>query len=110
MLGDCWFLSVAGALAEYPDRIKKLFVNTQISKEGVYWIKLFKKGMQDDVSVDDQLLVLWKSQLLHSDTSNNGAYWVPILEKAVAKFFVNYGNLDGGSTVWAFRFMTNMPV
>jgi len=26
-LGDCWFLSVGAALAERPQRVKKLFVN-----------------------------------------------------------------------------------
>jgi len=36
MLGDCWFLAVAASLAEYPDRIQKLFVNTKYSREGVF--------------------------------------------------------------------------
>ena len=25
MLGDCWFLAAASALAEYPERIRKIF-------------------------------------------------------------------------------------
>lgn len=29
--------------------------------------------------------------------SNNGAWWMPLLEKAYAKFNVNYQNIEGGS-------------
>jgi len=35
---------------------------------------------------------------------------MPILEKAFAKLFVNYLNLDGGYQPVAFRALTGMPV
>ena len=35
-LGDCWFLASAAALAEYPERIKRIFKNTQYSAEGIF--------------------------------------------------------------------------
>jgi len=35
-LGDCWFLAAAGALAEFPDRVKLMFTNTGYSNTGVF--------------------------------------------------------------------------
>ena len=30
-LGDCYFLSVLSVLAEYPDRVKKLFISDKVT-------------------------------------------------------------------------------
>jgi len=35
-LGDCWFLASAAALAEYPDRIRRIFKNQEYSAEGIF--------------------------------------------------------------------------
>ena len=35
-LGDCWFLASAAALAEYPDRINRIFKNAEYSAEGIF--------------------------------------------------------------------------
>jgi len=43
-LGDCWVLAVGAALAEHPERVKKLFANKEYSKVGVFMLKLFDKG------------------------------------------------------------------
>lgn len=40
----------------------------------------------------------------------NDAWWIPILEKAYAKFSVNYANLAGGPPGLAMRDMTNAPI
>ena len=42
--------------------------------------------------------------------SPNGAWWVPMIEKAYAKMNVNYANLNGGSPMQGFRELTAMPV
>jgi len=36
MLGDCWFLASAAALAEHPDRIKKIFTNKKYDSAGIF--------------------------------------------------------------------------
>ena len=41
--------------------------------------------------------------------SQAGAWWLPILEKAYAKFNLNYGAIESGSTIEAFRDLTGMP-
>lgn len=45
-----------------------------------------------------------------SGRSENGAWWLPILEKAYAKFTKTYADLNGGFEMEALRAMTDMPV
>ena len=42
--------------------------------------------------------------------SDAGAWWLPILEKAMAKYTKSYLDLDGGMSRVALRAMTGMPV
>ena len=35
-MGNCWFLSGAAAVAERPERLQKVFLNTDLSNEGIY--------------------------------------------------------------------------
>lgn len=114
ILGDCWFLASVAALAEWPDRVKALFTNEKYSNEGVFEVKLFARSdKQVKITVDDMLPVKedYKTTTYNAqgtavkqgyepaDTkeSPNGAWWMPILEKAYAKMNVNYGNLNGGN-------------
>jgi len=42
MLGDCWFLGVAAGLAEYPDRLRKIFNNQgEYPKNGAFKFNFF---------------------------------------------------------------------
>jgi hypothetical protein len=45
-----------------------------------------------------------------SGPSSNGAWWLPILEKAYAKYSNTYASLNGGNEWEALRAMTGMPV
>ena len=52
-LGDCYFLCVLSALAEKPERIRSLFINTEYNKWGVYGCQLTKNGASVQVFVDN---------------------------------------------------------
>ena len=54
-LGSCWFLSVCAALAEWPERVNKIFTNTEYSKEGIFELNLFLMGKPVKVTIDDRL-------------------------------------------------------
>ena len=41
---------------------------------------------------------------------DTGAYWAVILEKAFAKVFINYSNLNGGLAPEALRVLTGAPI
>lgn len=73
-------------------------------------MNLFAAGEARKVHVDDALPTNTRGRLLMSKSSANNAWWVPILEKAYAKFHVNYSNLAGGTMAEALHTLTNMPV
>jgi hypothetical protein len=52
--GDCWFLSQASSLAEYPDRIKAVFPGQDTySDNGAFQVRIFVRGEPVFVVVDD---------------------------------------------------------
>lgn len=52
-LGDCYFLSTLSVLAEWPNRIRKLFVSDQVNDVGIYGAWVTKNGERFAVVVDD---------------------------------------------------------
>ena len=52
-LGDCYFLSSLAALAEQPDRIKRMFLSLEVNDAGVYGAFMAKNGQKMVVVVDD---------------------------------------------------------
>jgi hypothetical protein len=61
------------------------------------------------VVVDDRLLLTSKSKVAMAPKSPNGAWWVSIMEKAAAKYYGTYENLDEGNFKQAFYALTGMP-
>lgn len=59
LLSDCWFLSAVSALAEKPERIKKLFQNDHLepNEAGIYGVRVCKNGHWIDIVVDDWIPV-----------------------------------------------------
>jgi calpain-15 len=51
---DCYFLSTISAIAEFPDRIKALFLTKEINPAGCYAVELFVMGEKRTVVVDDR--------------------------------------------------------
>ena len=109
-LGDCWFLAAAGALAEKEERVKAVFTNQQYPQSGIFQLKLWHKGVQKNVIIDDRLPVDGDKVPVNAKMSPLGAWWVPILEKAYAKMHVSYLNMNGGIPAEALRTFTGMPV
>lgn len=101
-IGNCWFISAVAALAEFPGRIEKLFLNTknEQSKFGIYGMNIFTLGMPSTVLVDDWLPVYeareGKYTTLFGAVSDDNALWGAIIEKVFAKRHGNYEHLVGG--------------
>ena len=51
--GDCYFLASLSAIAEYPERIRRIFLTKETNKAGCYAVKMFINGEQRTVVVDD---------------------------------------------------------
>lgn len=104
-LGDCWFLASASSLAEYPERIERIFTNTKASPEGIYEVTLYDNGVPMKEVVDDRIPVTevprgyvgqGTKRPFNAKVGNNGGWWLPILEKAYAKFNGAYAHNNGG--------------
>jgi len=115
-LGDCWFLSALSSLAQpLPDdcplKVKQVAVERVIQREtnstdeakaaGVYRFKFFRMGEWVDIVVDDQL-----PQRKRAAPSETDEWWVPLVEKAYAKFNGSYDKIIGGNTCWAMTDLT----
>lgn len=113
-LGDCWFLSSAAALAEHPARIEKVFDGSD-PNGGFYVVEFYFLGEKQYITVDDRLpceTAWWyydETSLFNSGISDKGAWWLPVLEKGFAKYFMNYLAMDGGWETVALRALTGMP-
>lgn len=105
-LGDCWFLAAGAALAEWPDRLQKLFTNTEYPSNGLFEIKFFVKGRQIPMVIDDKLPVDSKGRLMNTKMSSNSAWWMPILEKGFAKLNNDYARMNGGFGAESLRALT----
>jgi len=126
-LGDCWLLAAISALAEFPGAIESLFVTNRIAPDGKYTIKLWEcipdsKPSLVEVIIDDQLAVM-DAELMYGPGYTFGGdppqrykpcftapqgkeIWVPLLEKAVAKFCGSFSNLNGGQALYAWMIFT----
>jgi hypothetical protein len=62
-LGNCYFLSAIAGLAEKPYRIKKIFPNYDMNKNGIYMARLLHRGVYQEVVVDDYVPCTPKGEL-----------------------------------------------
>lgn len=114
-LGNCWFLAAAATLAQVPSRVDKLFLNTvnELSPNGIYGVNFYTLGVPHTVIVDDWLPLRenWdgSNSTMFAGIGPDSALWVPILEKAFAKYQGNYEHIVGGDPRWAVRTLTGAP-
>lgn len=115
-LADCWFLSALSSLAQplpanNPLKIKKVALNQVLQTKhnstdetkltGLYRFRFFRLGEFVDVVIDDNL-----PRKKRACPSSTNEWWVPLCEKAYAKFSGSYANITGGNTCWALTELT----
>jgi len=54
-LGDCWFLAAASAIAEVPDRMKRVAWNDSYDKKGAFRFYFWVKNKWHGINIDDRL-------------------------------------------------------
>lgn len=96
-IGNCWFLSGAAAVAEQPERLQSVFLNQELSSEGIYGLQMYALGVPVTITIDDNV-PLWDSttMTLFANIGKDKSLWAPLLEKAFAKMHGNYEALVGG--------------
>lgn len=133
VVGDCWFLSALGAIAAIPGLIEKICVAHDV-QVGVYAFIFFRDGLWQEVIIDDQLFVSTASydelsfeeaKVYHFDRDlynsiarkgrkilcfgrglTDDEVWVPLIEKAYAKFYGSYAAISGGWTMEGIEDLT----
>lgn len=132
-LGDCWFLSALATVSSMPRLIEEICV-ARDELVGVYGFVFHKDSGWVSVIIDDMLCTnmpqyeqLSESEqgLYHEDraryntvarkggkaltfakSGSHGETWVPLIEKAYAKFYGSFSHLEGGVTGEAMEDLT----
>ena len=103
-------MSGASALAEKPGRVEKIFLNEQqeLNEAGIYAVNLFTLGAPHTVVVDEWVPIKWGNTMF-AKVASDGAMWMPILEKAFAKYHGNYSHIAGGWPIESARTLYGSP-
>lgn len=119
-IADCWFLATVTAIAEHPPRLHKNFHKNNrfgYSPNGIFRYFFWINGEWVPINIDDQLPVQYMYtnskdyfKPFSADRSNFGAWWMPLFEKAYAKFVGNYDRLEWGWSYESLRQLTEKPV
>lgn len=114
LLGDCWLLSAMAVMCTRPDLLDQIFMDSSyVNPCGAYCFKLFRRGMDQQVVVDDNLPVKQmgfavQPVFARARTGPQGevVLWPMLLEKAFAKLYGSYGAIEAGLTHEALMDMT----
>jgi len=112
LLKDGYFLSAVAALAEEPSLIQRLFLTEESNKVGLYAIWLCDSGTWKPILLDEYIPCNERSGSYFPifAQSTNDDLWISLLEKAYAKIYGSYVNIEGGSCQHALRDLTGAPV
>ena len=55
--GNAYILASMGALAEFPEKAKSVFVTQKLNHEGIYAVKFYIRGKPWIVTVDDEIVL-----------------------------------------------------
>ncbi|GET89693.1 calpain-like cysteine peptidase, putative [Leishmania tarentolae] len=106
---DCSTLTAFAALLEHhPDVIRNCFISKKPRKDGRYTFQFHRYGQWVKVEIDDRIpMVKDETVFCRSPTRH---WWPLLLEKAYAKFYTLYQNLEEISQGEVFHDFTGRPV
>jgi len=110
-LGDCYFLTALASTAEYPERLRSIFLNESANAYGLYGVRLYLQGIPTEIILDDSFPCSVKTgqpifTRLKPETS---PLWVFLAEKAWAKVNKTYETIVGGARSEAFENLLGCP-
>ncbi|CAG9837676.1 unnamed protein product [Diabrotica balteata] len=97
-LGDCWFLAALANITDNNKIMQRIIPDNQsFSQEyaGVFHFRFWQYGRWIDVVIDDRLPTI-DGKLIFTKTKFSNVFWTPLLEKAYAKLYGSYQNIEGG--------------
>lgn len=107
-LGDCWLLAALALITERPRILRHILLTQCVNNEGIYLVRICYNGLWKTIIVDDCFPCTNQKQLVFSKAKNRQLY-VPLIEKACAKLFGSYTNLNGGHMLEGLQLLTGAP-
>ena len=90
--------------------MESVFLNKEVSANGIYGVNFYTLGVPHTIIVDDYLpLNKEDDSTLYAKVGADGAIWGPILEKAFAKLHGNYNHITSGDPSLAIRTIYGAP-
>ncbi|KPA73485.1 putative calpain-like cysteine peptidase putativecysteine peptidase Clan CA family C2 [Leptomonas pyrrhocoris] len=106
---DCSALTGFAALAERnADVIRNCFISKQPRKDGRYTFQFHRYGQWVKVEIDDRIPMIKGDTVFCRSPTHH--WWPLLLEKAYAKFYTLYQNLEGISQGEVFHDFSGRPV
>lgn len=111
-IGDCYYLAALSSIAEDHDLFSRIFGQDRLNSNGLYSMNVWVRGVPHEVTVDDVMpMRSWGSgfNFWFNGMGDDGAMWGPIAEKVWAKVNAAYGNIESGSVLEGYYFLTGVP-
>lgn len=99
-------------MAEHPARLQRVFGGIRsYPRDGNFDVNLYLNGKPVTVKVNDEISVRasfrpYRTEPVLTKRSDNGAWWMPVLEKAMGKLAGGYQRISGGTTAEGFQYLT----
>ncbi len=99
-LGDCYLIAAISVLTQAPLLLFRCFVNKTSNDEGIYTVRFILNGRETFVTVDDYVPVIvnrnGSKTPAYAKSTQAGEIYPMLIEKAYAKLFGGYSNIEGG--------------
>ncbi|CAK69420.1 unnamed protein product (macronuclear) [Paramecium tetraurelia] len=107
-LGDCYFLASISSLGNRrPDLLLETFVTRTFNPQGLYGVKLCIDGEWKVIGIDDFIPTHYNKPAF--TRGKDSEIWVMVIEKAWAKVFGSYENIEAGFPSEVLRTLTGAP-
>ena len=104
-LGDCYYLSAISVLGD--KFVKECLVTApEEAGCGAFCVKFFKSGEEEEYVIIDSNFPISNDGLAFVKSENGHELWPMILEKAYAKLYGSYENIEAGKVQYALADLT----
>ncbi|XP_053384119.1 calpain-A-like isoform X2 [Mercenaria mercenaria] len=106
--GDTWLVPAFSCLTLAPSLIQKCIPDEQDFDEkygGIFRFRFWRYAEWIEIVIDDRLPT-YNGRILFTTSTDPNEFWVPLLEKAYAKFYGSYAAIQGSVVNWALQDLT----
>eukprot|EP00933_Yihiella_yeosuensis_P064874 TRINITY_DN6841_c0_g1_i1.p1 TRINITY_DN6841_c0_g1~~TRINITY_DN6841_c0_g1_i1.p1 ORF type:complete len:491 (+),score=88.35 TRINITY_DN6841_c0_g1_i1:107-1579(+) len=114
-IGDCWLIASMACVAQRPAILQQVIQTSVVDPRGQYHFRLWNQVRDEpgtkwvDIVIDDYIPTYPGTTEPKFANIHDGEVWAVLLEKAFAKMYGNYANLEAGQMWWGLTAMTGNP-